>query len=200
MLSLLPGTHPVKEIACDKIRGGHPLGGPGVFGRARGLGVNAARAGWRARCLPACWRARGDERAHLSRPTGNINPVANRKLDGCVHRIVKAATIECIRSDSGGACVGCWPAHRLDRHGYIDMGTYSTEQQQSGWANQPGPAPRALQPATPTQLQYHSQEQSTSHNRSPGEQHVPAGMLGDSCCIRINRHYYDIKQYIVLYT
>ncbi|CAH0402207.1 unnamed protein product [Chilo suppressalis] len=35
------------------------------------------------------------------------------------------ATIECVRAERSGACSRCWPARRLDRHGYIDMGTHT---------------------------------------------------------------------------
>lgn len=65
------------------------------------------------------------------------------------------AKIECIKERSG-ACTRCWPAHRLDRHGYIDMGTDSVEQGPAwaqGLSSQQSPPSQDrcfLQPPAPT--------------------------------------------------
>ncbi|XP_028174449.1 thyrotroph embryonic factor-like isoform X2 [Ostrinia furnacalis] len=69
-------------------------------------------------------------------------------------RFPGAATIECVRADRSGACSRCWPARRLDRHGYIDMGTDSgalLPPADAGWCPPPPAADRGcfLQPPPP---------------------------------------------------
>lgn len=69
---------------------------------------------------------------------------------GCV------ATIECVK-DRGGAWSQCRPPRRLDRHGYIDMGTDSAHTE-SAWS--PGPhsiqhQERFMAPPAPLPLPAH---------------------------------------------
>ncbi|CAG9782188.1 unnamed protein product [Diatraea saccharalis] len=99
--------------------------------------------------------ARGYERA--LRAGRQSSSILSRTASGAVVSLVnKEAKIECLRVERGGACLRCWPARRLDRHGYIDMGTHSSIPSDD-WQS-PGPSPPVperpcfLPPAPP---QYH---------------------------------------------
>lgn len=83
--------------------------------------------------------ARGVECARrAAKPAPSILPrIAPESIASTVvlNRLKGAATIECVK-DRGGVWSQCRPARRLDRHGYIDMGTDSAHAEPA-WS--PGP-------------------------------------------------------------
>lgn len=112
-------------------------------------GGGGRRGEWRGAHVPAGVHVAG-ERAARTCPRAcvasgrrcSFNPAANRtgigRAKSCP-RFSPAATIECVRAEKSGACSRCWPARRLDRHGYIDMGTDSGALPPDGWTPPPPP-------------------------------------------------------------
>lgn len=94
---------------------------------------------------PSVRRARGAERAPRALAGSFINPAANCSGNGRVHSSSErrvygfaiTATIECVRAERGSVCSQCWPARRLDKHGYIDMGTDSACAGATSWCSTP---------------------------------------------------------------
>lgn len=115
--------------------------------------------------------ARGAERANRAPP--RIPQSCRASLPSRSRLLVRRsglslATIECIKERSG-ACTRCWPPHRLDRHGYIDMGTDSavhgpTWTQSSSTHQNPPPQDRCfLKPPAPTLISTNAQYRRIPH-------------------------------------
>lgn len=109
---------------------------------------------------PSVRRARGEEREWRAAAGSFINPAANSFGNGRIHSSSEsyaygsaiAATIESIRTNRGSAFSRCWPSRRLDKHGYIDMGTDTTFAGPAVWSLAPQDERCFLPPLPPAPL------------------------------------------------